>query len=426
MKLKLLLGALLFSAVSANAQLASIDQNFNSFTAGNTTFPQNSWSAVLPAGVGAPPPMMVVYAVTGDASDKYVSAYSGANSGTPLYLVSPQIVAPTGNKTLTFKTRKNVAGAAVLIQAGLVSSPTDMSTFVPLGTELNVTSTTFQTVTIPVPSSTSTYIAFRTVNAIPGVPHTAADFDDVVYDTTPIGTINESFNSFTTGATALPQNGWNKVTAGMPHNVYIEVNNGSNAAQFYAANIPNATAYLIAPRIVAPDGSKKLRFTIGVSAAANGSSTLEAGMVTSPTDMASFTSLGAPVTITTSSTPQTITLDVPTSTKQYVAWKFVGAANHSAVYVDDVIYDVLASLGTSDIKSNTNTLNFVINANNEIQFVGKSNVKSVKVYSASGNLVSQGAVNNNRFDVSTLATGVYIFTAEDDNKTVSHSKFIKK
>lgn len=427
MKLKLLFGALLFSAVTANAQVIAIDQNFNSFTTDNTTFPQGGWSAVLPAGTGAPSPMMVVYAVTGDASDKYISAYSGANTGTPLYLVSPQIAAPTGNKTLTFKTRKNASGAAVLVQAGLVSSPTDMSTFVPLGTELTLNSSTFQTVSIPVPSSTSTYIAFRTVNAIPGVPHTAADFDDIFYDNTPVGTINENFNTFTTGATALPQNGWNKQIATAPHNVYIQTNNGSNAAQFYAANTANTNSYLIAPRITAPDGSKKLRFTTGVSNGSNGDSTIEAGLVTSFADMSTFTSLGAPITITSSNTtPQTYTLDVPASTKQYVVWKFSGTGNHSAVYIDDVIYDTLSSLGTSDIKSNTNTFKFVINANNEIQFLGKPNVKSVKVYSASGNLVAQGAVNNSRFSVSSLTSGIYVFTAEDDNKTVSQSKFIKK
>lgn len=148
---------------------------------------------------------------------------------------------------------------------------------------------------------------------------------------------------------------------------------------------------------------------------------------TTATDMATFTSLGSPITLALgSTTPQTITLDVPTSTSQYIAWRFVGAATHSAAYVDDVIYDIFSVLGTSETKSNNNGLNFAINADNELQFVGKSDVKSIKVYSASGNLVTQGAVNNNRFNISTLATGVYIFVSEDNKGEVTKSKFIKK
>ncbi|WP_159479600.1 T9SS-dependent choice-of-anchor J family protein [Chryseobacterium sp. 18068] len=422
MKLKLLFGALLFSAITANAQVSILNENFDAFTAGNTTFPQNGWSAVIATNPLPYPPAPMMIITTG--ANKAVQSYAGNNGTAPSYLITPQIVAPAGDKTLTFTSGLiDTSPGSSTIQVGLASNPTDMATFTPVGNPITISTTTTQTYSVNIPVSTSSYIVFKIT---PTAAHTATLLDNVVYDTPALGTINENFNAFTAGSSALPQNGWNKVIATMPHNVYIAANNGSNAAQFYSANIPNTTAYLIAPKIVAPDGNKKLRFTTGVSAAANGSSTLEAGMVTSPTDMASFTSLGAPVTITTSSTPQTITLDVPTSTKQYVAWRFVGAANHSAVYVDDVIYDVLSSLGTSDIKSNTKASNFAINANNEIQFVGKSNVKSVKVYSASGNLVAQGAVNNNRFDVSSLATGVYVFTSEDDNKTVSHSKFIKK
>lgn len=102
---------------------------------------------------------------------------------------------------------------------------------------------------------------------------------------------------------------------------------------------------------MAPDGTKKVRFTTGISTSANGSATLEVGMVSNPADMTAFTSLASAITITTSSTtPETYTFDVPASASQYLVWKFTGAANHSAVYVDDVIYDVLTSLATSELK----------------------------------------------------------------------------
>lgn len=432
MKLKLLFTGLVFSAFAANAQVATLNENFNNFNTGNTTFPQNSWSAVLPpmnTPPSPPPPMMIVYAEASDATNKYVSSYSGGNKDTPQYLVSPQIVAPAGDKTLSFKARRSSQNvAAVIVQVGLASSPTDMTTFVAVGAPVTLSENTYQTITRVIPNSSSSYIVFKTVNAVALTPHTATDFDDIVYEATPVGTINENFNAFVPGAptTSLPQNGWDKVKANADINVYIAANNGSNTAQFYAANSPGTPSYLVAPKIVAPNGTKKLRFTVGASSTSGGVSTIEAGMVSNLTDMTTFTSLGAPATIAVGSSPQTFTLDVPTSTKQYIVWKFTGAAAHSAAYVDDVTYDVLTSLGTSDVKNNTNAFKFVINANNEIQFVGKSNVKSVKVYSVSGNLVAQGAVNNNRFDVSSLATGVYIFTSEDNKKTVSHSKFIKK
>jgi hypothetical protein len=47
MKLKLLLGALLFTGFSAYAQVPTINENFESFTTGiGNSLPQNGWSAV--------------------------------------------------------------------------------------------------------------------------------------------------------------------------------------------------------------------------------------------------------------------------------------------------------------------------------------------------------------------------------------------
>lgn len=188
MKLKLLFGALMLTAVTANAQLSTINENFNNFTEGNATFPQNGWSAVLPPmnfPPSPPPPMMIVYTEASDAANKYVSSYSGGNKDTPQYLVSPQIIAPTGNKTLSFKARRNIQNAAaVAIQVGLASSPTDMTTFVATGAPITLTDNTYQTITRVIPSSSSSYIVFKIINAVALTQHTAADFDDIVYDLT--------------------------------------------------------------------------------------------------------------------------------------------------------------------------------------------------------------------------------------------------
>ena len=270
MKAKLLFGALMLTAVTANAQLATLNQNFNSLT----TFPSTSgWSSVLPplSNPAMPPaPMMVLYTEASDATNKYLSSYSGGNSNTPLYLVSPQIVAPTGNKTLSFKARKNVAGAPVSLQVGLASSPTDMNTFVPVGGPSFLATNVYQTINVVIPNSTSGYIVFKTVNAVADAPHTATDFDDIVYDLTSV-------------------------------------------------------------------------------------------------------------------------------------------------------------LGTADVFKSTEQIKFAVNEDNStLQFVGKTQPKNIEIYSAAGQQVAAGKVNDGQFDITTLQTGVYYILIETTDGKAVKSKFIKK
>lgn len=195
MKLKLLLGSLMFTALTVNAQLATINENFNSFTPGQgqTVFPQNQWTAIYPAAAGNPAPMMNI--VANGATDNFVQAYSGANQNSPEYLITPQIIAPAGDKTLTFKARRNVGSAPGSVQVGLASDPTDMGTFVALANATTLTSDVFQTITVPVTASTSQYIVFKFVGAF--APHTVLEIDDVVYDiSSTLGTAdNNNFKS---------------------------------------------------------------------------------------------------------------------------------------------------------------------------------------------------------------------------------------
>lgn len=188
MKAKLFLAASLF-AVVANAQVSTINQNFNSFTAGNTTFPQNGWSAVIAANpLPFPPaPMMIVT----NTADKLVQAYSGNNSSAPSYLIAPQIVAPAGDKVLTFDTSKAVgSGGNGTLEVGLASSPTDMTTFVSLRT-VALSSETVQNISVPVTASASTYIVFK---FIPTAAHTALQLDNVKYDIN-LAVVENAFSS---------------------------------------------------------------------------------------------------------------------------------------------------------------------------------------------------------------------------------------
>lgn len=178
MKAKLFLAATLF-AVVAQAQLSTFSQDFNNFTAGNTTFPQNGWSAVLPTGPFPPQPMMIV--VAADATNKVVQAYPGSSSNLPLYLISPQIVAPAGDKAISFDTGLVASSpGTTTVQVGVASSPTDMTTFVAVGAPIQITSTTIQNVKVDVPTSAGTYLVIRHT---PTAAHTALQIDNVKYDT---------------------------------------------------------------------------------------------------------------------------------------------------------------------------------------------------------------------------------------------------
>lgn len=413
----------MLSAITANAQVATLNENFDAFTSGNTTFPQNGWSAVIATNPLPYPPAPMMIVTTG--TDKAVQSYAGNNGTAPSYLVTPQIVAPAGDKTLTFTSGLvDTSPGTSTIQIGLASNPADMSTFTAVGNPIAISSVTTQTYSVNIPASTSSYIVFRVT---PTQAHTATLIDNVVYDTPPVGTINENFNNFTAGANAIPQNGWNKVINTVPHNVYVNPNNGSNTIQLYAGGVVGATAYLISPKIVTPDGNKKIRFTTGISSASNGSATIEVGMVSNITDMTTFTSLGSPTTISLGSTPQTLTFDVPASTKQYIAWRFVGAANHSAIYVDDVIYDAFGTLATSDLTKSNDAIKFAVNAENTaLQFVAKKDPKNIEIYSAGAQKVAGGKPSGRSFDISSLQTGVYYIIIETAEGSVVKSKFIKK
>ncbi|WP_312825014.1 T9SS type A sorting domain-containing protein [Epilithonimonas sp.] len=188
MKAKLFLAASLL-AVVANAQLITINEDFNNFTSGNTTFPQNGWSVSLPGFTSAPPAMMIVTA----GSNKYIQAYPGINVAKDMFLITPQIVAPAGDKTLSFDTAMEAGGLGTtgVVQVGVASNPADMTTFVAVGNPIELTSTTIQNVKVVIPASTDTYLVIRTTSA---TMHTPIRIDNVKYGANLA--VNESaFNS---------------------------------------------------------------------------------------------------------------------------------------------------------------------------------------------------------------------------------------
>jgi hypothetical protein len=268
MKLKLLLGTLMFTALTANAQVSNINENFNNFTAGNTTFPQFGWSAIVAPITGEFPPVPPRMIVAGD-SNRFVQSYAGNNATGSSYLISPQIETPTGNKTLTFDTTLvSPSPGPGSIQIGVASNPADMSTFVPVGSPINVAT---------------------------------------------IGTV------------------------------------------------------------------------------------------------------------------QNISVNIPASTGSYIVFKFTPTATHVAIQVDNVVYNTTASLGVNDHNKVTENIRFALNSDQTaLEFISKKDLKNVLIYSAAGQKAAEGKPNGQKFDISTLQTGVYYMNIETAEGKLIQSKFIKK
>ena len=250
-----------------------------------------------------------------------------------------------------------------------------------------------------------------------------------------VASINETFNSFTTGTGSLPQNGWSTVipASSNPNNpswvpmLTVEPAAGNNFVQAYSFFAGSKAFYLITPQIVAPTGTQTLSFSSGlIGGTPGGTGTLEVGLVASPTDMSTFTPIGTPVSLT-SSTDTTTTFNVQQSTYQYIAFKFTASTVHVALRMDDVVLTSASTLGVSDKAKKKDNLQFAVNSENTaLEFVTVKAPKNIQIYSTTGQKATEGKLNGQRFDISTLQTGVYYILIETAEGSVVKSKFIKK
>lgn len=248
-----------------------------------------------------------------------------------------------------------------------------------------------------------------------------------------VATINQQFEGFTKARTATwPQFDWARFPNPSPATgpwVYADNNDGASDMfiYYYSFFTQNVGGYLITPQIVAPDGTKTLTFKGWSNKGETGvaSATVEIGMVDSQTDMSNFTLIGSPINLTTTESLYTVT--IPASTKQYIAFRMTGGANHVAISVDEVVYDSTTVLGTSDITKSKEAVKFAVNSDNTaLQFIAKKDPKNVQVYSALGQKVSEGKLSDQKFDISALQAGVYFILIETAEGTAVKSKFIKK
>lgn len=244
-----------------------------------------------------------------------------------------------------------------------------------------------------------------------------------------LATINENFDNFTIGTSAAwPQNNWSRVQSGSGPWVYADGTTDQHI-QYYSFFTSNTAGYLISPQIVAPDGSKTLSFKAAITGGSAGGATgtVEVGLVDgiNSSEMPSFTPIGSVITLTSTDTVYSFT--VPASSKQYIAFKITGSAQHTAIQLDDVVY-ASTTLGVSDqVKYSDHDIRFALNAESTaLQFVTRKEVKNISIYTANGQKAAEGKLNSQRFDVSQLQTGVYYILIEAIDGSVLKTKFIKK
>ncbi len=244
-----------------------------------------------------------------------------------------------------------------------------------------------------------------------------------------VSTINEDFNSFTAGSTTFPQKGWSAILAANPlpfppAPLMIVTSDADKLVQAYSGNNSSLPSYLITPQIVTPAGDKTLTFITSLAATSPGVGTIQVGVASNPADMSTFIAIGEPVQVTTNNF-QNVSIDIPASTGSYLVFKITPTAAHTAIQIDNVVYDT--KLAVAENAFSSTDIKFAISADNSsLKFVSSSILSQAKVYSASGQLSAEGKIINNTFDITKLKTGVYFIIIENTNGQSVKSKFIKK
>jgi len=248
-----------------------------------------------------------------------------------------------------------------------------------------------------------------------------------------VSNINENFNNFTAGNTTFPQFGWSAIVAPITGEFppvpprMIVAGDSNRFIQSYAGNNATGSSYLITPQIETPTGNKTLTFDTTLVSPSPGPGTIQVGVASNPADMSTFVPVGSPINVSVIGTVQNISVNIPASTGSYIAFKFTPTATHVAIQVDNVVYNTTASLGVSDHSKSTENFRFALNSDQSaIEFIAKKDPKNIQIYSAAGQKAAEGKLNGQRFDISTLQTGVYYMNIETAEGKLIQSKFIKK
>ena len=173
---RILFFALLIGAL-AQAQLTSINENFESFAL--ASLPQNGWLCDKPDPHGG------IYR-NRQSGNKYLVAYSNV-SAEPVYLIMPELVSVYGKLVFYAGSRTTFGGS---LEMGLVDDPSNIAGFEKISEHV-LDRRYMSKIEVNVPQSTKKFIVFK---FIPGGLHQVMGVDNVTFTPTQLS-VNESEKS---------------------------------------------------------------------------------------------------------------------------------------------------------------------------------------------------------------------------------------
>jgi len=269
-----------FFSLNSTAQtqctpVATINEDFSSFSAGIDMFPVNCWGFIKD-----PSNLLGAMAYIGDdgaSTPNNVAAMTGnVNYPGGRYLVSPQLSTLNGNYHLKFDAKLlSSLGTGSTLEVGTLDSQTSAANFIAVGSPLSLT-TTYQTFTIVLPATPNhQYFAIK-LN--PGGNISAIYIDNVVWEAVP----------------ATVQS----VSVTTQNNVPATITTTAGTLQLQAAITPSTANQNVAWSVQSGNTFASVDNTGLVTAIANGTVVIRATSVADTTKFGDIT-----VTVNTPTTP---------------------------------------------------------------------------------------------------------------------------
>ena len=424
MKKKILLAGLLFGGLYAQAQceaVAILQQNFNEFTTGMGTFPQECWTA------SAGTPMMYIDG-NEEETENYAVYYNMTSAGAAGYIVTPALSTLNGTHKLTFATWKPAGPGGVIptdamtVQVGTLTVADDFENFVAFGEPIEVTGEA-ATHEFELPGSdAAAYIAFKIIGT--GV-HNAVAIDDVSWMPLceAVDVIDENFETYAD----LNESCWSTMAAGPMVGLGSNEEETNQFFSFYSFFSPNVAGYLVSPELTSIGTGYALTFDAGMQdGSAPGTVTVQVGTMTDTADDTTFTAVGEVITVNAETTTYS-DLAIPAGQGNYIAFKVTADGQHVAALIDNVKYQATADVIDNKIASFGMYPNPTANKNVTIALDAAMQNGAVSIYTVTGAKVFEAAVaaGVQTLDLNGLSAGIYIVKLDAGNATASKKLVIQ-
>lgn len=116
-------------------------------------------------------------------------------------------------------------------------------------------------------------------------------------------------------------------------------------------------------------------------------------------------------------------IDIPNNEGKFIVFKFTPNNFHQVFGIDNIEFSPQI-LSTNEFQKKAE-LKFAIDLLNNRLIFNNNDIKSVKILTANGSLVSNEKITNNSINISKLLAGVYFIIAENELGNSLNSKFIK-